>query len=290
MKFGSFCYKKFDKMVFVAGVSMMVMHAYTKFCTADEIYGFLKSGATVIPHPKKVYKGGEDAFIVKPKMVSVADGVGGWAKRGVDPAKFSKQLMGFIGSVYDEHPDLIPKEILYRANEQTTEVGSTTVIIAIFNPKKRSIATSLLGDSSYMILKPNTQRGLAKMYRSTEQQHRFNCPYQVGTGKDNPYLSISETHYVEHNDIIVLGTDGLWDNAFDNEVMTIIDQNLEKTGNLSDPQKASQEIAKMAFAHSLDKSFRSPFEIHSEEDPKAKTYPGGKKDDITVVVSQVKLD
>ena len=42
-------------------------------------YGFLKSAATIIPHPDKAYKGGEDSFMMKSKMIAVADGVGGWA-------------------------------------------------------------------------------------------------------------------------------------------------------------------------------------------------------------------
>ena len=61
------------------------------------------------------------------------------------------------------------------------------------------------------------------------------------------------------------------------------------TGNLDDPQSLSQSIAKLAFEHSHDKEFASPFQLHSEADPKAKNYPGGKKDDITVIVSQIKL-
>lgn len=34
----------------------------------------------MIPHPEKVHKGGEDALYVSPKLIAVADGVGGWAE------------------------------------------------------------------------------------------------------------------------------------------------------------------------------------------------------------------
>lgn len=33
----------------------------------------------MIPHPEKAHKGGEDALFVDPKLLVVADGVGGWA-------------------------------------------------------------------------------------------------------------------------------------------------------------------------------------------------------------------
>jgi protein phosphatase PTC7 len=160
----------------------------------DEGFGFLKTGVTIIPHPKKEFKGGEDALAIRPKMISVADGVGGWAKKGVDVAKYSKQLMRLIGEAYDSHPELTPNEILAEASSHTTEIGSTTVVIAILDPHNKKLMTTLLGDSSYMLLRPVKENedksgaplGHLKMYRSVEQQHRFNCPYQIGTGKDSP--------------------------------------------------------------------------------------------------------
>ena len=48
-------------------------------------------------------------------MLAVCDGVGGWASKGIDVAKYSKQLMGLIVSTYKENPGLPPKEILGRA-------------------------------------------------------------------------------------------------------------------------------------------------------------------------------
>ncbi len=44
------------------------------------------------PHFQKVAKGGEDAASVSENVLAVADGVGGWAESGVDPAIFSKRL------------------------------------------------------------------------------------------------------------------------------------------------------------------------------------------------------
>lgn len=43
----------------------------------------LMSGATSIPHPQKVDKGGEDAFFIADNKMSigVADGVGGWVRQ-----------------------------------------------------------------------------------------------------------------------------------------------------------------------------------------------------------------
>ena len=46
----------------------------------------------MIPHPTKVLKGGEDASTVTKSFIALADGVGGWADSGIDPAKYSKAL------------------------------------------------------------------------------------------------------------------------------------------------------------------------------------------------------
>jgi protein phosphatase PTC7 len=44
----------------------------------------------MVPHPSKRDKGGEDAFVAAHDLMVVADGVGGWARQGVDPGLFSK--------------------------------------------------------------------------------------------------------------------------------------------------------------------------------------------------------
>ena len=44
-------------------------------------------------------KGGEDAASISANVVAVADGVGGWAESGIDPAKYSRQLCSNIDSL-----------------------------------------------------------------------------------------------------------------------------------------------------------------------------------------------
>jgi protein phosphatase PTC7 len=46
----------------------------------------------MIPHYKKKHTGGEDSFLVFEDLVMVADGVGGWAGKGIDPGLFSREL------------------------------------------------------------------------------------------------------------------------------------------------------------------------------------------------------
>ena len=56
----------------------------------------------MIPHIEKRDKGGEDAYVVTDdtSLIAVADGVGGWNRKGVDPALFSNELCGHYKTFY----------------------------------------------------------------------------------------------------------------------------------------------------------------------------------------------
>ena len=48
---------------------------------------------TQLPHPAKKETGGEDAYLLGPHMVGVADGVGSWWEGGINPADYARALM-----------------------------------------------------------------------------------------------------------------------------------------------------------------------------------------------------
>ena len=90
-----------------------------------------------------------------------------------------------------------------------------------------------------------------------------------------------------------MGSDGIWDNIYDDEIISLLKtgNHIEENGNLKDPQSVSLQIANLSFEHSKDETFVSPFQVNSEADPDEKEkHRGGKMDDITVIVSQIKLD
>jgi hypothetical protein len=51
-----------------------------------------KAAVTQIPYYKKRDRGGEDAFVISEEILTVADGVGGWNRKGVDPGIFAREL------------------------------------------------------------------------------------------------------------------------------------------------------------------------------------------------------
>eukprot|EP01015_Nassula_variabilis_P018744 TRINITY_DN3086_c0_g2_i1.p1 TRINITY_DN3086_c0_g2~~TRINITY_DN3086_c0_g2_i1.p1 ORF type:complete len:133 (-),score=26.69 TRINITY_DN3086_c0_g2_i1:2-400(-) len=123
-------------------------------CIRDRYQYYFKFGYYVIPHPEKAYKGGEDAYYADENYLAVADGVGGWASHGVDPAEYSRELCTHISNLIKESWKLYlynPKLLLYKAAYLTQSKGSSTLCIASMNPDKPMVHTAYIGDSGYVI-------------------------------------------------------------------------------------------------------------------------------------------
>lgn len=237
-------------------------------------------GVSIIPHPAKVAKGGEDAYFISEDMktIGVADGVGGWSDIGVDPALYARMLMASgkysADSTYAVNRE--PVKIMSDAYEHSSEIqGSATCCIVLLDGF--CLRTANLGDSGFMVI-----RGADIVFRSKEQQHSFNFPYQLGTGSaDMPSHAISVTVNIQPGDLVIVGTDGLWDNLYDDEIV-------ELATSASEPMTIAQLIARQAHETAASKSVISPFAKAARENG----YPlatGGKMDDISVVVARVVL-
>lgn len=239
----------------------------------------LSVGMSSIPHPAKVAKGGEDAYFLSDdmKVIGVADGVGGWGDIGVDPALYSRALMEGAKMSANSSQQREPVDIMQDGYQYSTYVqGSSTCCVVSLNGVHLSAAN--LGDSGFMVV-----RGAEIVFRTKEQQHSFNFPYQIGTGSaDKPEHSQRLAVEVQPGDLIIVGTDGLWDNLFDDDIMEVI------ANAPNEPATIAQQIARQAHIVANDKDIISPF----SKSARSNGYPlatGGKLDDITVIVGRVVL-
>lgn len=78
-----------------------------------------------------------------------------------------------------------------------------------------------------------------------------------------------------------MGTDGLFDNVFDDDMKPC----LIREENIEQPEKAATCIGEYAYTKSKDKRYESPFAVGAKQ--AGKWYQGGKSDDITVIVAEV---
>lgn len=248
-----------------------------------------KAGVFMNPHPEKRHKGGEDAACVTDNVLSVADGVGGWAENGIDPALYSRRLCKTIHSLALKDDDAYlknPKRFIIEAGADNNETGSSTCVVASLDKYKNHIYTANLGDSGFLLLR---KQGfdLVSLFRSKEQTHSFNFPFQIGTGGDDPNKAEEQLHEVQDKDILVLASDGLFDNLFDVKIIELIRPFLRDREDILDPSLVAEIIAKEAERYSNMPHYVSPFakgaRAHFYE------YVGGKPDDISVIVAQVCL-
>ena len=116
-----------------------------------------------------------------------------------------------------------PFEILQHAYFQTNSLGTCTACLVAIDHNELSAAN--LGDSGFIVLRrlPNASAKEWGLYfQTTEQVHFFNCPFQLGTNsKDSPSDAQSFKIPVEQGDIIVLATDGLFDNLFVHDIIDV---------------------------------------------------------------------
>jgi protein phosphatase PTC7 len=110
-----------------------------------------------------------------------------------------------------------PKDILQKSWEQNQELGSSTFVVVTLPTDEAKLYSSYVGDSGYCILRSDTEKEekFSIIFESEPQQRRFNYPYQLGWGDngDHPKVAISKSHDVRDGDLVVLGSDGLFDNV-----------------------------------------------------------------------------
>ncbi|OZJ03829.1 hypothetical protein BZG36_03824 [Bifiguratus adelaidae] len=251
------------------------------------------------------FDNGEDAWFERYDAVGIADGVGGWkGVKGANSALYSRKLMhqcyeelekydNIEDDRFYEYNEADPVMILQRSYEQSSQeareegiLGSTTAIIAILRKDELRIAN--LGDCGLSII-----RNHEYIFRTEEQQHSFNFPYQLGpNSQDEPGSAEKFTIKLHKNDIIVVGSDGLFDNLFDEDILDEVNEqlatvNLDRRHNAKlDPKVVAEALALRARSVAEDtRAPSSPFQSRAVQE--GFHYQGGKSDDISVIVAVV---
>eukprot|EP01126_Amoeba_proteus_P057849 TRINITY_DN7401_c0_g1_i2.p1 TRINITY_DN7401_c0_g1~~TRINITY_DN7401_c0_g1_i2.p1 ORF type:complete len:175 (-),score=47.70 TRINITY_DN7401_c0_g1_i2:630-1154(-) len=170
---------------------------------------------------------------------------------------------------------IYPVEILQNACTAASEIvgSSTGCLVTIRNTK---LHAANVGDSRFIVVRTGKV-----VLSCTEQQLDWNMPYQMGSQSDIlPKTHADVYHFdLERNDLIVMGTDGLFDNLFLEEIVSLLDMELTVG-------KIASNIAKLAKRKAYDTRANTPFK--KEANRLGKFWGGGKPDDITVIVGWVK--
>jgi len=242
----------------------------------------------------------------------VADGVGGWRRRGIDPSAFSRSLMDQVAEASSPaisssitHAGGIPKanpalEIMRTAfnglitayiRGEEEPFGSSTICVAALDKRSGWLDLANLGDSSAVLFRDGKVH--VEMLR---KQKRFNQPLQLtldpsGEAKGN-LLAADHLHVqVQDGDCLLVATDGLWDNLFMDQIVKRLHRHTlndsETNDGLVNENGLAMDLADSARIISL-RPFEAnvtPFAVESKK--AGEFHAGGKPDDITVIVARL---
>jgi len=258
----------------------------------EDSYFISSKGADNTMHSSNESTAGEPGDSVKGHgycFMGVSDGVGGWADMGVNAGEYSRQLMHLSDQMSQEEdansPN--PKRVLYKAAQSCTAKGSATAtILSLSNSDENgaSLRGANLGDSGFIVV-----RDTKVAFKSPVQQHSFNFPYQLSTVpkySDNPMAAETFDLTVAPGDTVVLGTDGLFDNLFPEEIASIVYQAKAKG---TKPGELAHILSKIVFEVATDKTRDTPFSYGARQVGFPHEY-GGKMDDVTIVVTYIMRD
>lgn len=272
------------------------------------------SGVRYLPHPSKEARGGEDACFIQEYALGVFDGLGSWMRKGIDPAECSRSISKFVSLFAKEENDASELALQYAVNKND-KMGTTTSCVAAIDGE--SIYGHNVGDSGLLVF-----RNGAIAYRAPKSSKGFNSPYDIGRTENGEIVNnIGEGDVIifpiELYDVIIMASDGLWDNLFEHEIAqcvlaeevlrgpdredraTKLPTSLENMnecdrrsvqicsnvcgGEVS--QCIAEALASQARNAATSKFRRSPFEEEAEK--AGLRITGGKMDDITVICAIV---
>lgn len=266
-----------------------------------------------VPHPEKVAAGvkglnrkgygtgGEDSYFYAANRngvfaAGVADGIYMWRDKGVDAGAFSRQLVEFCRQAVELGTTDVLRVLQFadRHLRRAAAQGSSTACLVLVDTLAGRLAAANVGDSGFALLgyrpdargqggdKCSSGRGrLVMRYRSPQQEHSFGHPYQLGShpGADAPEDAMLSTMPAYPGDVVVVGSDGLWDNLSDEEVVATVEAALLEG---QPPSAVAQALGFAAFAASVDRRRETPYSRGASA-AFDMVYDGGKSDDITVL-------
>ena len=270
------------------------------------------SGAAV-PHPEKMKRdgaramvkrthghGGEDAYFIARAPthntigMGIADGVYLWRWQGIDAGEYSRMLMSSAAEALRSGQIDRPTALLAHAHEEVTKAGmkgSTTACVVVIDSEHGLMFCSNVGDSGFMLIRGQPGARFCA-HRSPPQEHNFGCPFQLGHHEtsDKAQDAMRTKLYLEPGDIVVLGSDGLWDNLSEVEVLSSVEESVANATKVDDRlmDVVARNLLARAYDVSMDKSRVTPYSLAATEHFDM-VYSGGKKDDISVVVCHAGL-
>jgi protein phosphatase PTC7 len=241
-------------------------------------------GAYVLPHPAKQSWGGEDAVFTEGRAFGVFDGVSGATKVDGVPLyskSMAQQVKKMISSVNSKGVLNIKEMIKIMSNAASIcddeSTGATTAIVASITDDG-FLRVLNVGDSACIVIRDGKVAG-----RSREISHYFDCPYQLSADSpDRPRDGTRMNLELVPGDVIVMGSDGVFDNLSEEAIMEVV----TKAGPR--PSVLAKKLSDRSRKVSLNRQAPTPYAKAAQRygDPDYENGLGGKLDDVSCVVAR----
>jgi protein phosphatase PTC7 len=238
----------------------------------------LDVGSHVSAHPAKIRWGGEDAVFSKGRTFGVFDGVSGAEKIDGIPL-YSKTLAKEMNRMVGLQSLTISEMTLYLTEAaemaDSAATGASTACVGSIG-ENGFLQVLNLGDSAAYVIRNG--RVAAK---TRDLSHYWECPYQLSEDSpDRPKDGTKLNVELMAGDMVVMGSDGIFDNLTDNQILDVI-QNSPKKSSL-----IAKKIVELSRKESLNPQALTPFAKQAQRrgDKEFKDGVGGKVDDASCVV------
>lgn len=248
-------------------------------------------------------KAGDDAMLVSPTVLGIADGVSGWESKGEhsDSGVWSRSMLETLSRLLTEYKiSHYPHHLNKRDIDQVIDdsylhtshlmdlqdlKGSSTLVLCMLSGEYLKMIS--IGDSKIYILRDG------KILKTNEEQLISElCPQQIGTQTlTNLPSEIAwvDSIKLHENDIILMCSDGVTDNLYEWEIEECLHETLNVKG-LSLKQAANRLLAR-AKEVAFDDYAYTPYNEKVNALPKAKygskSSCGGKLDDMSICLGKV---
>ena len=182
---------------------------------------------------------------------------------------------------------LDPITVTRKAYTQVHHSGSATAVVCVL--KNDDLVCSNIGDSGFRLVRFDPSGNPFLMMESHEQQHDFNTPYQLCKLPTEKRISegLSEMGYsatqkegligkfrkfafcqdapeagkvyqmrVQEGDLLILGSDGLFDNLFENEILDTLREIVKDEVR---PKEIAKVLCQKAYKRSINTKEKTPF-------------------------------
>lgn len=241
-------------------------------------------------HPQSTYNQKKSDYAsFYDDFICLTDGAIGW-KDFNNSYDFAKSLNENLKSVFFSNKSKYINDIellLIDTLENIKELGEACCLLLILDPKHSFVNAYQIGDCNFLILRKNDgeRKKLDVIHNYQEVTKMFNKSnsLKINLSKNKGKLT---KYPLQLNDVIISGTDGLFDNMYNEEIVKCVKPFLEISENIADLELVAEIIGTRAFNNSQNQSYFSPFAKNAKD--YFFDYLGGKLDDISIIVTQIK--